>query len=249
MSETGDYLRGIFNGEIPVKRKNPQTGETENVYYQYDDDREELKEAAVYPKRATGRFYEPMAFASAQPEEIDYTRYGDDIPRELINRMNADDRFWQVMNKYTIPSEGGYNNDPYDHGGETNFGISSSTYPREDIKNMTRERANALLYRDYWNYNGIKTLPDDVVGIVFESAVTRGGPETIKDVHRTLGIDPPGTIIGNTTHERLRGMDHERFRNDFADRMRAHYLNRVEEEPTQERYLDGWLNRVNNSVR
>ena len=88
MSETGDYLRGIFNGEIPVKRKNPQTGETENVYYQYDDDREELKEAAVYPKRATGRFYEPMAFASAQPEEIDYTRYGDDIPRELINRMN-----------------------------------------------------------------------------------------------------------------------------------------------------------------
>ena len=98
MSETGDYLRGIFNGEIPVKRKNPQTGETENVYYKYDDDREELKKAAVYPKRATGRFYEPMAFASAQPEEIDYTRYGDDIPRELINRMNADDRFWQVMN-------------------------------------------------------------------------------------------------------------------------------------------------------
>ena len=28
MSETGDYLRGIFNGEIPVKRKNPQTGKT-----------------------------------------------------------------------------------------------------------------------------------------------------------------------------------------------------------------------------
>ena len=44
MSETGDYLRGIFNGEIPVKRKNPQTGETENVYYKYDDDREGLVE-------------------------------------------------------------------------------------------------------------------------------------------------------------------------------------------------------------
>ena len=57
MSETGDYLRGIFNGEIPVKRKNPQTGETEEVYYNYDDGREELREAAVYPARATGRFY------------------------------------------------------------------------------------------------------------------------------------------------------------------------------------------------
>ncbi len=57
MSETGDYLRGIFNGEIPVKRKNPQTGETENVYYQYDDDREELIETASVEKDTTTKAY------------------------------------------------------------------------------------------------------------------------------------------------------------------------------------------------
>ena len=57
MSETGDYLRGIFNGEIPVKRKNPQTGETENVYYKYDDDREELIETASVEKDTTTKAY------------------------------------------------------------------------------------------------------------------------------------------------------------------------------------------------
>ena len=248
MSEIRDYLEGIQNAEIPIKRRNPQTGEMEDVYFYYDDDREELVELPSV-SRASSYNHQTMAFAQAMPEEIDYTRYGNDIPRELIDRMNADDRFWNVMNRYTIPSEGGYSNRPTDHGGETNFGISSRTYPREDIQNMTRERANALLYRDYWNYNGIKTLPDDVVGIVFESAVNRGGPATIKDVHRTLGINPPGEIIGRTTHERLRGMDHERFRRGFADHMRTHYLNRVEEEPSQEEYLDGWLNRVNRAVR
>ncbi len=44
MSETRDILEGIYNGEIPVRRRNPQTGATEDVYFYYDDDREELRE-------------------------------------------------------------------------------------------------------------------------------------------------------------------------------------------------------------
>lgn len=42
MSETRQYLEGIFSGQIPVKRKNPQTGIEEDVYYNYDDNKEEL---------------------------------------------------------------------------------------------------------------------------------------------------------------------------------------------------------------
>ena len=39
--------------------------------------------------------------------------------------------------------EGGYVNDPRDPGGETNMGISKRSYPNEDIRGMTRERAAA----------------------------------------------------------------------------------------------------------
>lgn len=40
-----------------------------------------------------------------------------------------------------IGHEGGYVNHPSDPGGETKYGISKRSYPREDIRNMTLARA------------------------------------------------------------------------------------------------------------
>ena len=104
MSETGDYLRGIFNGQIPVRRRNPQTGETEEVYYNYNDDREELREAAVYPARATGRFYEPMAFASAQPEDEDSVNRRDEWRSLAHHNYNEDGSQFEMVMGNTLPS-------------------------------------------------------------------------------------------------------------------------------------------------
>ena len=42
MSDTRTFLEGIFSGQIPVIRKNSQTGAREEIYYNYDDDKEEL---------------------------------------------------------------------------------------------------------------------------------------------------------------------------------------------------------------
>jgi lysozyme family protein len=47
--------------------------------------------------------------------------------------------------------EGGYVNNPHDPGGETKWGISKKRYPKEDIKNLSVERAKALYKRDYWD--------------------------------------------------------------------------------------------------
>lgn len=249
MSNTRDFLEAVFNGAIPVTRRNRDTGELENVYFNYDQNREELVESPVRYSSATYHSSEPMAFAQMTPAEPDYSRYGDDIPPALIERMNADQRFWNVMNRYTIPNEGGYSNRPSDRGRETNFGISSRFHPNEDIRNMTRERANAILYRDYWDYNGINTLPDDLVGMVFESAVNRGGPRTIEDLHRSLGIEPPGDIIGSTTHRRLAESDIDQVRRTFAERMRNHYRNLATQDPSQQANLRGWMNRVDGLER
>lgn len=37
MSDTRKFIEGIFNGQIPVRKQNPQTGQ-EEVYYREDDD-------------------------------------------------------------------------------------------------------------------------------------------------------------------------------------------------------------------
>lgn len=93
MSNTRDFLEAVFNGAIPVTRRNRDTGELENVYFNYDQNREELVESPVRYSSATYHSSEPMAFAQMTPAEPDYSRYGDDIPPALIERMNADQRF------------------------------------------------------------------------------------------------------------------------------------------------------------
>ena len=67
--------------------------------------------------------------------------------------MLADNEYQQALKEYAIPNEGGYINNKNDPGGETNMGISKRYYPKEDIKNLTRERANAILYKDIWKWN------------------------------------------------------------------------------------------------
>jgi len=46
--------------------------------------------------------------------------------------------------------EGGYTNNPADPGGETNWGICKRSYPLLDIKNLTREQAAGIYYKDFW---------------------------------------------------------------------------------------------------
>lgn len=58
--------------------------------------------------------------------------------------------FYEPCASFTLDHEGGYSHNPSDPGGETNFGISKRTFPNEDIKNMTRQRALALYHLFYW---------------------------------------------------------------------------------------------------
>ena len=162
--------------------------------------------------------------------------------QEILGMLN-DKRFHKALREYLISNEGGYNNDKYDRGKETKYGISKRTFPNEDIKNLTRERANMLFYRHYWKWNGISKLPDDIVGFVFDSGTNIKPERAIKFVHASLGITP-GTIIGNTTLNRLDEVNHENFLNNYKDTVRQYYHEVVRKFPDQRRYLNGWLNRV-----
>ena len=75
--------------------------------------------------------------------------------------MAYPDEFVTAVTQALI-DEGGYVNDPADPGGETNMGISKRSYPHEDIKNLTRDRAIDLYYRDYWVGPGIDSEPQEL---------------------------------------------------------------------------------------
>jgi len=57
--------------------------------------------------------------------------------------------FYKAM-VFIIAREGGYTNNPNDPGGETKYGISKRTFPKEDIKNLTIARAVELYYEHFY---------------------------------------------------------------------------------------------------
>lgn len=94
--------------------------------------------------------------------------------------------------------EGGYVNDPRDRGGETNYGISKKAHPKENISEMTIERAKEIYRMDYWLPCRCDVLPDALAVAVFDFAVNSSPKMAIKFLQGALGVKIDG-IVGNQT--------------------------------------------------
>ncbi len=135
--------------------------------------------------------------------------------------------------------EGGYTDDPFDRGGETNFGIAKTFYPQEDIKNMTKERAIAIYKKDYWEAMGVEKLPEHLQLIVFDCGVNCGRKTAISLLQDVAGVLRDG-IIGRVTV----GASREISVATYAKRRILYYKRIVKNNPTQAKFLKGWLKRV-----
>ena len=96
--------------------------------------------------------------------------------------------------EFVLRHEGGYANYPSDPGGETNFGISRRSYPDEDIKGMTRERAAAIYHRDYWQPICGDALPETLAVPLMDYAVNSGVSRACNAIQEIVGMDRTGCI-------------------------------------------------------
>jgi len=97
-----------------------------------------------------------------------------------------------------INHEGGYVNDPLDPGGETKYGISKRSYPKENIPGLTLERAKMIYRRDFWNMCRCGSLPHPVDFIVFDAAVNSGVRRSSEWLQEAVGAVVDGYIGTNT---------------------------------------------------
>ncbi len=181
-------------------------------------------------------------------KKIDYSLYGKEFTKEFIDEMENDVEFQKILNEYIIPNEGGYNNDPDDAGGETNMGIAKEAHINEDIKNMTRERANAIYYRDYYKWNGLHKLPYSIRGFVIDYGLPTNPLNTIRTVHKVLKLPQNGNIIGQDTLNKFKNFskqDYENFLENFKSEMKKHFNEVAQSNPKKKKYLRGWLKRAN----
>jgi hypothetical protein len=130
---------------------------------------------------------------------------------------SADEAIERVLDR-----EGGLADDPVDRGGLTNFGISQRAYPDLDVANLTRDEAARIYKRDYWDFIGADELPENIREIAFDTAVNQGPGFARRALMQSEG-DP----------QRYLDIREERYRD------------LVERDPSQERFLSGWLNRLN----
>lgn len=135
--------------------------------------------------------------------------------------------------------EGGYVNDPRDPGGETKFGISKRSYPRENIKALTRARAIEIYKRDYWDRPGCDQLPPKLAVAMFDCAVNQGAGIAPQLLQRALGTAPDG-IIGPITLRAAHGADQD----DAVIQFIGWRLRRYAFTANASTYMRGWSNRV-----
>jgi hypothetical protein len=129
-----------------------------------------------------------------------------------------------------LKHEGGYVNDPSDPGGETNFGISKRAYPNIDIKNLTREQAKEIYKRDYYDRLGVGELSDLRLAYhYFDMGVNAGVGRAKQLMVKAMEQKKqnPGLKLWKI-YKDLR----EQFYKSIAT-------------GTKEKFLSGWLKRVN----
>ena len=138
----------------------------------------------------------------------------------------------------------GYVNDPDDNGGETKFGVAKNANQDLDITNLDWAGAKDVYYRRYWMNGSCDKLPGRVAVLHFDSCVNHGVGRANKFLQQALGVGVDG-VIGPVTAGKAFQMDNIELCNSICDQRDQFYRRIVENNPSQGKYLNGWLRRIN----
>lgn len=144
------------------------------------------------------------------------------------------DEFYPTMLQFILSREGGYVNNTADKGGETNKGITNTTYnsyrktkglPLRSVKYMTNDELEEIYYKNYYLASGADKVNNPRLALyVFDTAVNMG-ISVAKDLLKRSN--------GNLkTFEKLRLEKYQKY---------------VEYDNSQRIFLNGWKNRVSHT--
>lgn len=153
--------------------------------------------------------------------------------------------------------EGGFANDPDDRGGATMCGITLATYqayckqkklPKpsvQDLRNITETEWTEILKTMYWDRWQADKIQSQSIANILVDWVWASGVHGIKRPQKILGVTADG-IVGNIT---LGAVNSSNSRTLFY-KIKADRLKFVDEicraDKSQEKFRDGWTNRINN---
>ena len=144
----------------------------------------------------------------------------------------------------TLENEGLLSNDLSDKGGITKFGISKTSYPDEDIPNLTLDRAKYLYKKDYWNpILGDQISSQEVAETLFDFAVNSGVGTSVKLAQRVIKVDDDGKM-GTNTLKALNNFEPSSFIDKFTIAKIKRYRDICLKNSDQKKFFFGWINRA-----
>jgi lysozyme family protein len=152
--------------------------------------------------------------------------------------------------KFMLPHEGGYNFTAGDQGGKTKFGISQATYPNVDIEKLTLDEAKHIYDRDYWiPFYLSEIVSQALANKIFDMSVNmrpRSWASIVQEACCDCGVNVVvDGVWGPLTRTAVNSCNAEDLIAALKLRQEQHYRRLVAHDPTQEKFLKGWLNRAN----
>lgn len=153
-----------------------------------------------------------------------------------------------------IVVEGGYVNDPDDHGGETKYGISKRSYPSVDIAALTLDGAAIIYKRDFWDAASLDKINHQGIAEEAFDSMVNIGPAVKTWLQKAYNLTnyAEGNVdlnvdgdIGPVTVAAINQAKHpERILKTLNGLQFGKYVGIVEANPKQEKWFCGWLKRV-----
>lgn len=158
---------------------------------------------------------------------------------------------WERAFEHVIKSEGGYVNDNSDHGGETNLGVTKKAWseykgrpiPDGEMLSLTKDMVRPFYKSRYWDKVHGDDLPAGLDYAVFDFAVNAGPGRAAKFLQRAVGVADDGAI-GPGTMAAVAKADPRHALEQFSAAKASFYKGLVDRDPSQAKFIKGWLNRV-----
>ncbi len=156
---------------------------------------------------------------------------------------------------FVLAREGGFVDNPVDHGGATNQGITQRVYdgwresqglPLQSVGHITSVEVDDIYYHIFWLPAHCHELIDPLAICHMDWSVNHGVNGAMHTLQEAAGVVPDG-LWGPKTKEAVQmkiGMVPR-----YNDLRVECYKEIVEREPDQNVFLDGWLKRVDDLKR